>query len=115
MPNAGTLLVIAAVSFVFFGLLVKAASNDRCSAAWALLGPIGVVVAGFRGLHHRLDAAARDAAPTIQARAGGFRVVNGVADATGRIRVACVVCSEEALVTSDECQAYACRRCTGRP
>ena len=42
---------------IVFCVLANLASAGRASSAWGLLGPIGVLVAGFRGLHARLDGA----------------------------------------------------------
>ena len=36
-------------------VLANAASAGHASSAWGLLGPVGIIVAGFRGLHARLD------------------------------------------------------------
>lgn len=48
--------------------LAAKASDGRASPAWGLLGPLGVVIAGLRGIQIRLDRLC-DYASTVERRA----------------------------------------------
>jgi hypothetical protein len=49
-------VVGAVVGLLVCCILARVASDGRSSAWWGLLGPLGVIVAGFRGVHARLAA-----------------------------------------------------------
>ena len=48
------------LGFLICFIAAQGASGDRASGWWGILGPVGVVVAGLRGVQERLDDVARE-------------------------------------------------------
>jgi hypothetical protein len=64
-------------------ILAMIASDGRASALWGLLGPLGVIIAGFRGLHARLASGGIEPA----------REERPAQDSSGRVEIECASCS----------------------